>query len=130
MLVEIPFRQTIAQFIRFGVVGSLGTVVNLIIFEGVRWAGIHYLPAASVSFLGVATGNYLLNSRWTFQKSRASAKDWILYVGINLIGLGANLAVLSCFTELWHWPVSLAQLAGIGAGTILNFAFSKALVFR
>ncbi|HBS06227.1 MAG TPA: hypothetical protein DEA96_14760 [Leptospiraceae bacterium] len=129
MLVKGSFQKTISQFIRFGLVGALGTVVNLVLFESIRRLGLHYLPAASLSFLAAATSNYMLNRRWTFSSSADSIKGWILYLIVNLLGLGANLVVLMTLKEGLNWPVILAQLAGIGAGTILNFLLSKTLVF-
>ncbi|MEQ8353667.1 MAG: GtrA family protein [Leptospiraceae bacterium] len=129
MLIKGPLQKTVSQFIRFALVGALGTAINLAIFETVRRLGLHYLPSASLSFLLAATSNYVINSRWTFSGNQDSLKSWLLYVMVNLIGLGANLIVLMIFTESLHWPVVLAQLAGIAAGTVLNFVLSKTLVF-
>ncbi len=129
MLIKESFQKTVSQFMRFGLVGALGTIVNLALFETIRRMGLHYMPAASISFLVAATSNYLLNRRWTFADSNDSFRGWFLYLLVNLLGLGANLIVLLIFRESLNWPVILAQLAGIGAGTVLNFVLSKTLVF-
>lgn len=118
------------QFLKFGVVGAIGTLINMTVFEALRFAGLHYLASSSVSFLVAATGNYLLNRRWTFKASRDSFSSWMLYVLVNLVGLASNLAVLSSLTEWAGWPVSVSQLCGIGAGMVFNFLLSRALVFR
>ncbi|MCB1169028.1 MAG: GtrA family protein [Leptospiraceae bacterium] len=118
------------QFIRFGLVGALGTFVNMAVFEGLRLTGMHYTLASILSFLVAATGNYLLNRRWTFRAARDSAGGWLLYIAVNGAGLLANLGVLVSLRQWGGWPTSLAQLAGIGAGMVLNFVLSKTIVFR
>ena len=58
--------QRVKEFARYCAVGLSGYFVNLAIFAAGTASGLHYLPAATCSFVVAATSNYALNSRWTF----------------------------------------------------------------
>ena len=59
------------QFLRFSLVGSSGVVVNLVVYTLAIYAfHLHYLPAATLSFLVAMTNNFLLNRHWTFKTHR------------------------------------------------------------
>jgi putative flippase GtrA len=121
------------EFWRFCLVGGSGVLVNLAVFQGalMLWAPI--LPASALAFVVAASSNFVLNRAWTFRGSASregTAVRWAKFLGASLAGLAANLAVLALLTSwLGAWYI-LAQLAGIGAGTLLNFQLSRLWVFR
>ena len=119
----------IAHFAKFGAVGAIGTVINLIVFQILHSLGVFYLIAASASFLVAASSNYMLNRRWTFGAEKDTWGGWAAYVLVNLVGLGTNLGTLSFLSQIWQWNLILAQLAGIAAGTVVNFVLSRRWVF-
>jgi putative flippase GtrA len=59
------------KFLRFCAVGATGYAVNLAVYAALLAAGLHYVAAATVSFLVAAASNYPWNRTWTFQTSRA-----------------------------------------------------------
>ena len=66
--------QNWLQLGRFCAVGASGFVVNLVVYTLLlHVAGVHYLLAASGSFLVAVTSNYTWNRLWTFRRQRGHA---------------------------------------------------------
>ena len=57
--------------------------------------GLHYLGAATCSFLVAVTNNYWWNRHWTFRGQRGHfAYQGMRFVVVSLASLGANLIIL------------------------------------
>ena len=118
---------------RFCLVGASGVLVNLAVFQGALISGAPLLPASAAAFVVAATSNFFLNRAWTFGGSpsrEGTGIRWAKFLGASVAGLAANLAVLyllAGWLGLWYL---LAQLAGIAAGTLLNFQISRVWVFK
>lgn len=84
------------RFLKFGLVGGLGTIVNLIVFIMLSFAGVHPLISATVSFIIAASSNYILNSVWVF-KDRGHKRTkilWVKFMCVSVFSLSINLIVL------------------------------------
>jgi len=123
----------VSEIGRFCLVGASGVLVNLAVFQGALMSGAPLLPASAAAFVVAATSNFFLNRAWTFGGSpsrEGTGIRWVKFLGSSVAGLAANLAalyLLAGWLGLWYL---LAQLAGIAAGTILNFHISRTWVFR
>src|ERR671926_1232230 len=89
-------RHNWVQLAKFCAVGASGYVVNLAVYTALlHWAGLHYLAAASCSFVVAVTNNYTLNRLWTFRGQRGHfAYQGLRFLVVSVIALGANLLVL------------------------------------
>jgi len=129
-------KPALAEFLKFSVTGGLGTVSNLLIFFlCADLLGLNEIPVSIGCFLAAATQNYFINHFWSFRKTTASAapslKKWALFICASLAGLVLNLLVMKVILTFWNLPYKvIAQGAGILAGMLVNFAFSKYLIFR
>jgi putative flippase GtrA len=119
------------QLAKFCAVGASGYVVNLVVYTLLlKWAGLHYLAAAFVSFLVAVSNNYLWNRRWTFRGQRGHfAYQGMRFAVVSTLALAANLAVLRVLVELGVGKVA-AQAIAIIAVTPLNFIGNKLWSFR
>jgi putative flippase GtrA len=134
ILPTLPSLATLKQFLRFGVVGGMGFVVDTTVVYllldgvGVYWAGALAYPVA-------ATFNWAVNRIWTFrgQGTGSAAAQWRRFLAVNLLGFALNrgtyfvLVTISPFIAA-H-PV-FAVAAGAIAGMAVNFDLSRRLVFR
>lgn len=123
------------QFIRFALVGSSGVLVNLGVYSGsIYLLQVHYLLAATFSFLVAMSSNFFLNLRWTFKTHgngiKAIGDQYLRYALVTLVSYGINMAVLWILVDLHHWHKILAQLAAIGVTTLSNFMGSKLWAFK
>jgi putative flippase GtrA len=107
---------TARQFTRFCVVGASGYAVNLAAYTLLLAGGLHYLAAATVSFLIAATSNYVWNRLWTFRATQTRMLSQSLRaIGVSALSLGAN-------------QIFLLALVGGGAGHLPGQALAILLV--
>jgi dolichol-phosphate mannosyltransferase len=120
------------QLAKFGVVGLSGYVVNLVVYAFLlKQVGLHYLAAASVSFLVAATNNYIWNRLWTFRHQRGHvAYQGLRFLIVAVLAYGANLLVLTGLVEVVGVDKIVAQAIAIVLVTPLNFIGNKLWSFR
>ena len=118
--------QNWLQLARFCAVGASGFAVNLGVYTIlVHGAGLHYLLAATGSFLVAVTSNYTWNRLWTFRHQRGHvAYQGLRFLVVSTVALGANLVVLYLLVKLGAGKVP-AQAAAIVLVTPLNFVGNK-----
>jgi putative flippase GtrA len=93
-------------------------------------AGLHYLLAATGSFLVAVSSNYALNRWWTFHDRRAGvAAQGMRFFVVSLASLGANLLVLHVLITLGLGKL-VGQAVAIVLVTPLNFVGNKLWSFR
>ena len=119
-------RQNWVQLARFCAVGASGYVVNLVVYTALlHGADLHYLVAATGSFLVAVTSNYTWNRLWTFRGQRGHvAYQGIRFFVVSTFALGANLLILHLLVQLGVGKV-LAQAIAIVLVTPLNFVGNK-----
>jgi len=119
-----------AQLGRFCAVGAVGYGVNLAVYAALLHAGLHYLVAATCSFLVAVTNNYTWNRLWTFRAHREGvAAQGVRFFVVSLASLGANLLVLDLLIGAGAGKLA-AQAAAIVLVTPLNFVGNKLWSFR
>ena len=119
------------QLAKFCAVGAVGYVVNLGVYALlVHEFGVHYIPAAILSFLVAVTNNYVWNRVWTFRDTRGHvAYQGLRFLVVSSISLGANLVFLTALVSLGLGKVP-AQAIAIVLVTPLNFVGNKLWSFR
>jgi len=118
------------QLAKFCVVGAIGYVINLGVYAGLLHAGVHYLVAATCSFLVAVTNNYIWNRQWTFrERRRGIAMQGARFFVVSLASLGANLVVLHLLITLGSGKL-VGQAIAIVIVTPLNFVGNKLWSFR
>ncbi|MBQ3108466.1 MAG: GtrA family protein [Clostridia bacterium] len=120
------------QFIKFGLVGCLNTLVDLIVFTLLNAIFHIYYLAKIVSYSCGVLNSYFFNTRWTFQKEhKKSAKEFILFVVINLISLGVSLGMLYVCRNLFMIRIDfISNVIATVVSLVVNFIGNKLIVFR
>jgi len=114
------------HFIKFGIVGAIGVVVNeglLILFQS---EGVYLLYAGAVAIEISILSNFILNDLWTFRDRRSghAAVRLVKFNVLMLAGLVVNLAVLDVGTVYFGIHYAIANLVGIAAAFFLRYALS------
>ena len=124
----------LVEFLKFGVVGTIGFVVDTATVYALR-ATLGLYGAGVAGFVVAASGNWALNRAWTFRGrgGQTAHRQWALFLLANSAGFGLNrgtYALLVTFVPLCAeepvWAVAAGSIAGLGA----NFLLSRRLVFR
>lgn len=119
------FREISARFVRFGIVGALGVVVNssvLFLAHGV--IGLPLLLASALAVEVAILHNFLWNERWTFGATDFSLVRLGKFNLTSLGGLVISLGVLYLLVACGRVHYLLANLVGIALATAWNFALS------
>jgi len=67
-LAQLYYNEYFRQFVKFGIVGSLGTVINIgVLTMLTELAGVHYILSALVAIFVAMTSNFFWNKHWTFK---------------------------------------------------------------
>lgn len=119
------------QLGKFCVVGAVGYLINLAVYDALLHEGLHYLAAATCSFLVAVTSNYTWNRLWTFREHRGHLGiQGMRFFLVSLAALGANLLVLHLLIAYAGLGRLLAQAVAIVFVTPLNFVGNKLWSFR
>jgi len=122
------------DFIRFGIVGTLGFCLDTTTIYSLR-ALVGLYTAGVAGFFISASANWALNRFWTFQhRSHESAHiQWPKFVVANTAGFTVNrglfFVLISISVVCYRRPV-LAVVAGTLSGLGFNYFLSKKFVFR
>jgi putative flippase GtrA len=124
----------LAQFVRFGVVGMAGLVVDTATVYGLRHT-LGLYGAGLIAYIAAASGNWVLNRLWTFrgQGSGPAHRQWAKFMVANLGGFVLNrgtYVLLVTFVAVAARQPVIATSAGAIAGLFVNFTLSRRLVFR
>jgi putative flippase GtrA len=137
-------RLFMTQLARFGVVGLIGLVIDVSVFNVLRAtilepSIIHEGPfIAKVISTSLAIGaNYMGNRYWTFGATRRSqvVREGLEFVLVSLGGMAITLACLWVshyalgFTSVLADNIS-GNVIGLGLGTAFRFAFYRYWVFH
>lgn len=144
--------EIIKTFIKFGLVGASGVIVNMTIYTTLIALDINYMVAATVAFLFAVTSNFYLNFIWTFKgkgKDKSIKKKYIHFFLISLLNFLINLFILRLtvgFLTESQWVYGIiedhvdmdpnkvikviAQIIGIGIATFFNFFGNYFITFR
>lgn len=135
MLADIAQRRGIRQFVKFGIVGLSGLIVNLAVFtilqrfDPKHAETLHYNVLYTIGFLSGGLSNYYLNRIWTFRSTGHAMREGAQFLTVSFIallaGIGLNL-LLHPYLGNGHrmWFVATA------GGIFVNFFLNKYWTFK
>jgi len=130
LLFRYPGASSILQFL---VVGASGVIVNLLALTVFVSLKVPIKAAVALAIALSMLSNFALNRRFTFSYARSGAMLRQLVGFIGACSLGAVLNYSITLFVATKWPgllPQLAALAGIVAGTGVNFAVCRWIVFK
>ena len=118
-------RHNWYQFVRFGVVGASGYIVNLAIYAVLLELGLHYRGAATGAWVGAVLNNFWWNRHWTFDaRDRHAGFQAARFFVVSFVAFVVSLGVLTLLVEAGVAKLP-AQALAIIAVTPLNFVGNK-----
>ncbi|MFX1396065.1 MAG: GtrA family protein [Promethearchaeota archaeon] len=133
ILSELTSKHNLYQFIKSGIIGSIGAVINLLVlYVLTEYLYVYYLISETIAFIVASIHNYFLNKIWTFKeaiKDRIVSK-YIQFLIINIIGLMINLLVLFILVEHFHFWYIIAEIGATLCAFAFNFLGNKFWTFQ
>ncbi|MDD3742935.1 MAG: GtrA family protein [Lentimicrobiaceae bacterium] len=122
-MVNILTRDVAWKFIKFGIVGFSGVLVDFgFTYICKEWLKIQKYVANAIGFTVAASSNYFLNRWWTFHSQNPEiAMEYTRFLLISIVGLGINTLVLWILVSKGKYNFYLAKLFAIAVVTIWNF---------
>lgn len=121
----------IKEFVKFGLVGGVNTVLNLVIYWICTGIGIHYLVANAIGFMITVAISYVLNNIFTFRSVDGGKPVWSLrtlfkvYVSYFATGMVLNSLLLWFWNDLIGIDKNLAPVFNLFVTIPLNFLLNK-----
>lgn len=119
------------QLLKFGLVGGLGYLINLVVFALLaRGLGVHYAAAAVAAFCVAVTNNFLWNRHWTFEAGHGHPGfQAARFFTISVAALMINLAVLEALISGASVTEITAQAIAVAIAMPFNFIGNKLWTF-
>lgn len=118
----------VRQFLRFGVVGVVATVVDFGVLILLAELGIlPAVPAAAVSFIASVVVNYVLSMRFVFARREDMRRrtEFVVFVLLSVIGLGINELIMWVGTDLLSIHYVIGKVAATVIVLLWNFISRK-----
>jgi putative flippase GtrA len=123
-------RETIS-YLFFGVVS---TIVNYIVYYGLRFFNVHYLAANTIAWVAAVTTAYVTNKLWVFQskswESSVVLREIALFAGARIVSLGIETVIMVLTVELLHFDDRIMKIVAQVIVVIVNYIFSKLIIFK
>ena len=121
-------------FIKFGMVGASGVVVNLSAYSLLLKAGVHPNWSSLIAIETSILSNFFLNNAWTFQYRATDKPLHIRGIRFNIVSLLSLSLSFSTFITLRYFfpdvPSHFHQLAGILPATLTNYFLNSYWTFH
>ena len=124
----------VGQFLRFGVVGTVGFLVDAAVLYAGLAAGLGLYSGRAASYVAASSTTWALNRAWTFaHKSQpAPGRQWAIFLAVNLVGFAFNYGTYAALVA-WVPTVAAHPVLGVAAGALAglaaNFWLSRRFVF-
>jgi len=118
------FKAFVLQFVKFGVVGLVNTLVNFAVYYGLLFLHVHYLLAYAAGFVVSVLNAYYWNSRVVFRKKAGlwpMAKTILVYLTTFLI----SAATLRGMVQGLHISALIAPVINLCLTIPANFLLNK-----
>ena len=122
-------RNTLAQFIRFGIVGLVSNGVLYLGYLALTAATIEPKLAMTLVYVVGTLQGFLFNKRWSFRSDHGYAPELVRYVLAYAFGYALNLAALFVLVDRWGLPHRSVQALMIVTLALVLFALQKLWVF-
>jgi putative flippase GtrA len=137
--VDARLQESSKQFVKFAVVGGIGTIVNLAVLKATLflWGRLVGDPsfgveifASGLAFCVAVVNNYLLNRWWTFRSTGSFAGEFLKFLTVSIAGLGLNELAFWVFRGQIGIGVLISQCLAILCVLPFNFIVNKLWSFR
>ena len=128
-------KYTLSQFLRFGIAGGIGFVVDVAVLYLALAAGANFYLGRGLSFLCAVFATWQVNRNFAFKPSGALSlwQEWWRYL-LAMLGGGAINYLCSAIAVTFLPPSPWTPMVGVAVGSIagmsVNFISSRLFVFR
>jgi putative flippase GtrA len=130
------FATLIAELTKFGLVGTVGLITDLVGAAFLHGpVGLGPLTAKAIAATFATVLSYAGHRLWTFRHRahQSLLRGWVIFFGLNLVGLLISLLVISFFTSVLQLhgltAYNVAQVFGVVLGMVFRYWSYRRWVF-
>lgn len=124
-------RPLVGDLVRFGTVGLISTIIDVIILNLLFALGWSIFWAIFWAYFVGSINGYLLNNRWTYRRL-GQAPRWsgfIRYAAISFVGLGLTELIVYWLVRA-HLPLNADKIIAVVIVFAWNFLANRLLTFQ
>ena len=120
----------VSKFIKFGMVGGAGAVINTIILWGLTMIGMEDLIAVVIATELAIIFNFFANHMFTFKDRQEGhlGKKFLTFQGVSLVGLACTLLIVALLKMQFgtdpKWHLLVWNLIAIIISSLVNFTLN------
>ena len=123
------------SFIAYGVFGVLTTVVNIVIYSfSYNTVGLSNTLSNVIAWIIAVAFAYLTNKVWVFGstswKWEVLKKEVVAFISCRLATGILDIVIMYICVDVMHWNALLMKIASNVLVIILNYIFSKLVIFK
>lgn len=123
-------KKEFIRFIKFGMVGTLNTSLNWMLFYLLNLTGIHYMISSVIAYSLSVVNSYIWNSKWVFEyKSKDKKKSSFKFIVLNLIGLLINSILIYILIDIFNIEKMIGLIVTTIVVMIINYLGNKLWAF-
>lgn len=119
--------------LKFGVVGVLNTLVDLVVFTLLNILGVHYSISQVAGYSCGTLNSFVLNKFWTFKANsnkKKNSQEVIQFITVNIFSLMITILGLKLLINNFNINVYIAKICVIILAQAVNFFSYKLWVFK
>ena len=128
-------KQSLVQFIKFGIVGVSNTLISLLVYYIVLWINEDWYLAGNIGGWVISVANaFFWNERYVFVQQKHDFKSVLIRIGKTYLSYGATFllstVLLYLEVDVWQWSAVIAPVANLLITIPLNFLLNKFWAFK
>jgi len=128
-------KETIVQFIKFGIVGLSNTLIAYIIYAALVYIGLHYFIANLAAFIISVLNSFFWNNKYVFKNKEETKRNIFkslikTYISYAFSGIVIGNLLLFVFIDVLHMNKYIAPFLGLFISVPLNFVLNKKWAFK
>ncbi|MBI5038135.1 MAG: GtrA family protein [Candidatus Kerfeldbacteria bacterium] len=142
-ILQLPYiqrRPGIVQFVKFAIVGVLGTIVDFGVYSILtRFFDFYYISATAISVCAAIINNFYWNKYWTFAKGNSgkTGSESGKFIVVSLLNYALNIGITYAIVEhtsaeQWFGTAEdfFAKVVAIAIVLFSNYFANKYWTFR
>jgi len=128
-------KNTIIQFVKFGIVGFSNTVIAYVIYVSLVYLGLYYIFANIIAFIISVLNSFFWNNKYVFKKGVEQKQNTLqslikTFISYAFSGIIIGNALLFLFVDVLHISKYIAPFFGLVISVPLNFIMNKKWAFK
>lgn len=124
-------RRGVRQFVKFGVVGASGLVINFIVAHALeKTTSLGGFSDFAIGFMAGGVSNYVLNRIWTFRSNRHPLVEGLQFLTVSLLALVLGKLIFMAADHYAFHHFTMTWFVATAAGIFINFFLNKYWTFR